>query len=347
MLGRLKLKLSVTIETFREISRASFPNDRKKWTLLKKGIGGFLYDEEAFATEIRRVVRSHEANEDLALKETLEPKCRVIWEAARATSAAPLLFKPMILERPGVAQTMYDGALTDNNPIQKLMNECNRLDKDRKIGCVVSLGTGTKASKGLKGRDHVVKLMKLLAQQAINCDDKHLSFIESPEGQRLENEQRYFRFSVEKNLDEVEPDQWEEFDAIQEYVNHYLTLNRLRIENCAKQLLSSRKEAPLRPNLDVQRSVSAQPTLGQNTRNVERLLRDAQPSSISLPLSSAAIEPSHSIVPREDARSSEARVAAHNRTVSILSDSASIGQFSRLTLEGDPKEQISKEQIGT
>jgi hypothetical protein len=77
ILGRLRLNLRIAIEIFQGISKTVFSVGRRKRSLLKKSTGGFLYDEETFATEIKRVVRLYYANEDLALKETLEPKCRV------------------------------------------------------------------------------------------------------------------------------------------------------------------------------------------------------------------------------------------------------------------------------
>lgn len=77
MLGRLKLNLPVTIQAFQDISKATFPIDRKRWTPLKKYTGGIVYNEEALETEVKRVIKLHFANEDLELKERSEPKCRV------------------------------------------------------------------------------------------------------------------------------------------------------------------------------------------------------------------------------------------------------------------------------
>src|SRR5260221_11334027 len=62
-----------------------------------------------------------------------------IWEAARATSSTPALFKRIQIGR---AQPFVDGALGRNNPSRLLLAEAKVLFGDRHIGCLVSIGTG-------------------------------------------------------------------------------------------------------------------------------------------------------------------------------------------------------------
>ena len=71
-----------------------------------------------------------------------------IWEAARATTAAPVFFDPVTLEEDGV--TFTDGGIRDNNPINRVINEAELLWPGRPIGCVVSIGTGWKLIKPLE-----------------------------------------------------------------------------------------------------------------------------------------------------------------------------------------------------
>src|SRR5437667_6438485 len=51
-----------------------------------------------------------------------------VWEAARATSAAPLFFAPFRIERLGL--TLVDGALRLNNPINEVISEAHRIYPD-------------------------------------------------------------------------------------------------------------------------------------------------------------------------------------------------------------------------
>ena len=62
-----------------------------------------------------------------------------IWEAARATSAAPTFFKQIEIGR---KQPFIDGGLGCNNPSQVVLDEAEALFGARQIGCLVSIGTG-------------------------------------------------------------------------------------------------------------------------------------------------------------------------------------------------------------
>jgi predicted acylesterase/phospholipase RssA len=64
-----------------------------------------------------------------------------IWQAARATSAAPLYFPPV---RFGTPPANYvDGGFTYNNPVRALYDEAKHLwhaSSGRKVGCIISIG---------------------------------------------------------------------------------------------------------------------------------------------------------------------------------------------------------------
>lgn len=68
-----------------------------------------------------------------------------VWQAARATSAAPTFFTPCEIPELGV---FLDGALGHNNPTNEALDELDVLIKedpefkDRNIDCIVSIGTG-------------------------------------------------------------------------------------------------------------------------------------------------------------------------------------------------------------
>ncbi|KAK3670766.1 hypothetical protein LTR78_009338 [Recurvomyces mirabilis] len=70
----------------------------------------------------------------------LEP---LLWQAGRATSAAPGLFAPYELNGIG---TFQDGALRHNNPINIALWESNRIWPRTSTDAVLSLGTGTAAA---------------------------------------------------------------------------------------------------------------------------------------------------------------------------------------------------------
>jgi patatin-like phospholipase/acyl hydrolase len=83
--------------------------------------------------------------------------CR-IWEAASATAAAPMYFKPIQFD--GTGEKWSDGGLRRNNPINEALSEISR-ERDwenKKIGCVLSLGTGV--AKGEAVSSNLARFLK-------------------------------------------------------------------------------------------------------------------------------------------------------------------------------------------
>lgn len=61
-----------------------------------------------------------------------------IWEAGRATSAAPTFFKPIVVG----GKSYSDGATIANNPSYHCIMEAAKIWDTKHIDCVLSLGTG-------------------------------------------------------------------------------------------------------------------------------------------------------------------------------------------------------------
>ncbi|KAF4690430.1 hypothetical protein FOZ60_017422 [Perkinsus olseni] len=62
-----------------------------------------------------------------------------IYQCARATTAAPVYFAPVVLEDGTVIQ---DGAMVANNPAHLALHEAARVFPNRRVECLVSIGTG-------------------------------------------------------------------------------------------------------------------------------------------------------------------------------------------------------------
>jgi hypothetical protein len=78
----------------------------------------------------------HESSKDLDEDKDSSLK---IWEAARATSAAPPYFKPITINN----ERYSDGGTMANNPSHNVITEAAEIGKLDDIGCIVSLGTGS------------------------------------------------------------------------------------------------------------------------------------------------------------------------------------------------------------
>eukprot|EP01043_Picozoa_sp_COSAG02_P026046 COSAG02_NODE_1488_length_12368_cov_23.731926_3_plen_1446_part_00 len=61
-----------------------------------------------------------------------------VWEAARATSAAPFFFDPISI----AGREYFDGGVVANNPVEKAINEAGDIWPNRPISTIVSLGCG-------------------------------------------------------------------------------------------------------------------------------------------------------------------------------------------------------------
>jgi len=68
-------------------------------------------------------------------------KC-ALWQAARATSAAPTFFKPMCIELPRPAISYVDGGIGHNNPSEIALEEAKRLWPASPCFGLVSIGCG-------------------------------------------------------------------------------------------------------------------------------------------------------------------------------------------------------------
>lgn len=134
-----------------------------------------------------------------------------IWEAARATAAASFYFKPMPL-RVGrhITEDFIDAAIGCNNPVEYLHKEAaDRIGSGRRLGCLVSIGTGTRivkidrAATGLRNIAHLPKFIKellgTLKNTATDGEDAHRRILAKVN--RYSN--AYFRFNVPDVADQV------------------------------------------------------------------------------------------------------------------------------------------------
>ena len=74
-------------------------------------------------------------------KDVRPSKC-AIWQAARATTAAPSFFKEMFIDNPRPGISYVDGGLGYNNPSEVSLDEAAELWPTSKHFCLVSIGTG-------------------------------------------------------------------------------------------------------------------------------------------------------------------------------------------------------------
>src|ERR1700761_7217475 len=131
------------------------------------------------------------------------PDCTV-WEASRATTAAPKFFEHISIGPKGSAPRYIDAGMGCNNPITQLRQEAKLAFPDQYVACIVSIGSGQASTisipeRGLIGRlglhtfmpDDVVNAAQLMAR---DCEEKHQQTARF----FALNPNIYFRFNVDR-----------------------------------------------------------------------------------------------------------------------------------------------------
>ncbi|KAF2815263.1 FabD/lysophospholipase-like protein, partial [Mytilinidion resinicola] len=236
---------------------------------IKAVSGKARFDATALEVEVKKLVRSHLA--PLGLDENAvfdkiswseESSCNVIvcagvpdagravrlrsyssrlesskgctvWEAARATSAAPLYFDPISF---GVPPMKYiDGALRYNNPVRVLYDEAKSEWPDRPIACIISIGTGK--SPPSSGGPRLDQLLKSMKDIVTDTEQTAVDFSNDIHHEPVETRPHYFRFNVEQGLEAVGLEEWKHFDKLTALTTVYLDGKRQEIDKCAQELL--------------------------------------------------------------------------------------------------------------
>ncbi|QRW02518.1 patatin-like phospholipase protein [Ceratobasidium sp. AG-Ba] len=151
------------------------------------------------------------------------PNC-YIWQAARATSAAPTFFKPASIEEHGISMTFLDGGLRCNNPIRELLDEASSYKpfKGRPVSCILSIGTGKRGTASLSGAGIIPKLqllgvINMLKKIALDCEK-----VEQDVASQLKaTPNTYFRFNVDHGLQKIGLQEWDAMDDLVQHTNAY------------------------------------------------------------------------------------------------------------------------------
>ena len=144
-----------------------------------------------------------------------------IWEVARATSAATTFFKSIQVGRD--AMEFVDAEFGYNNPCEELIQEAQRVFPRRGELRVLSIGTGLGDVVNIKNtRRSIIDALKKIATSskkvASRLDDQ---FGESD---------RYFRFNVDRGLEDTTLSDWKQASTIAAHTANYLSENNRKIE---------------------------------------------------------------------------------------------------------------------
>ena len=249
MLGRLRMTTEETIKAYHGIASTVFCKQNKK--LSSKDI----FKASTLETNIKEVVASRKLGERILdnlddkrtgkafvcampaknlthprrfrtyhVRENASINC-LIWEAARATTAAPTFFKRATIGEAGLAQEEFlDGGLRCNNPTAYVLEEAMSLfGREAKLGCLVSVGTGHPGIVGLASPDLLQRwlpkdLIYKLEQIATDCEaEAHRYEVQFKDSPNL-----FFRFNVSHGAGQISLEEWKMLDVIGTHTKAYL-----------------------------------------------------------------------------------------------------------------------------
>ncbi|KAI7768795.1 hypothetical protein LZL87_000342 [Fusarium oxysporum] len=201
-------------------------------TDMKSATYSFVCAVPKYEEKVKRI-RSYEPLD----QQTNAPAERFkIWEAARATSAAPMYFPH--IETGGVSY--FDGGLESNNPVIEVIEEAKQEFPDDKISTVISVGTGayqaSDASAGLTG------FMNYMINMATSTEKHHKAVLEDPRFADIRKE-GYFRLNGTLDLGAIDLAAVERMDEIERLAEAYLSSNegQQQIGMCAERLVERAK----------------------------------------------------------------------------------------------------------
>jgi predicted acylesterase/phospholipase RssA len=151
-----------------------------------------------------------------------------IWEAARATSAAPTFFESIAIGDKGIAVDYIDGGLGCNNPTDQVLLEAERVFPSRHVACIISIGTGRKETIGVKkpkvwDKGLPISAINAVKDIATDCERTHQTV--AIRFRSLPNV--YFRFGVENGMQSIKIDKWEKLGIVTALTDHYLQLQHV------------------------------------------------------------------------------------------------------------------------
>lgn len=147
-----------------------------------------------------------------------------IWQAARATSAAPTFFKRVFIGPTTRPEPFIDGGVGQNNPSAQVLEEAELMFPDKNIACVISIGTGKPRTIDMPNPSfierNIVPLGVIRAMVAIATDcEKTAEQVEKKFKHLLKT---YFRFNVEQGLQNVKLGDWDRISEVAAHTRSYM-----------------------------------------------------------------------------------------------------------------------------
>ncbi|CAE7168497.1 unnamed protein product [Rhizoctonia solani] len=277
MLGRLRMSVSDAIRAYAQLSDQIFSEHKHRWqegkfkaSLLEKAIKEIVANNSSSEGEDTRMfdplLRNGAGSKGCRAfvcalsRDNMEaklpvhfrtydstwnpmPNCK-IWEAARATSAAPTYFKSITINDEGIPLTFVDGGLAVNNPTARVLLEAKHVFPDHPVSCILSIGTGQAKTINMSKPSAASKLIPDLQladavkKMATDCE----KVADELAGRFIRYPGLYFRFNVDQGMQDIGLGAFEKLSELAAHTGAYLRLhdNDMRANDAAASLKSTR-----------------------------------------------------------------------------------------------------------
>lgn len=257
MLGRLRMPVNNAIEKYKDLAEQVFGEETRSLQGRPDPCATPSVPRYS-AQKLEAAVRKFAKDEKLA-DPAAEPTCRVavvavmkiaigkspdlmrtyttdvptydctVIDAARATCAATLFFPPAMVQiKPHLRVTYLDGSLGYSNPTGLAVEEAEHIwGPDRKIGCIVSIGTGISPYVHFEGNE--LTLARILLDLFADCRSVHENMDSRFGGMQ---KRIYFRFDPPTDLGFVGLDEWEKLNDVSELAHAYVQGDKVKIRDC-------------------------------------------------------------------------------------------------------------------
>ncbi|RDB16830.1 Kinesin light chain [Hypsizygus marmoreus] len=261
MLGRLQMPIGDAIQTYVQFTHQVFVSH--KWFGGKEG----MFKATQFEKSFQAIVKSALGDPGALMRDRGESGCKsfvsslpaanmslpvlfrtyevsanqsdncTIWEAARATSVVPQLFKPISIGVEGLKQQFLGASMGWNNPALQVLEEAEScFGSDCQVACLVSLGAGHPQTIAWQTSQWLSdSLVHMLKDISTNCEN-----IAEQLEKRFKNISGvYFRLSVEQGMQPAALDDWQRLGEIKTHTSQYLAQVKIsQIVDAVTQALS-------------------------------------------------------------------------------------------------------------
>jgi hypothetical protein len=166
-----------------------------------------------------------------------------IWEALRATTAHPEMFKSIDIGEPGRRESFVASAMGCANPIEHVLAEAKLVYPNRRVACIVSIGPGHARTIRIPKPDLVQRVFPthvIAAMRDIATDSEQVA--QRMAGRFQGSGNVYFRLNVDQGMQDIQLGDWNRLAEVKAHTTAYIQkAETTHLINRAVEVIRERK----------------------------------------------------------------------------------------------------------